>query len=67
MSMTKKDYELIADVIKENFESFKSLEVHPSHYQHLLVSELAKALHQDNVRFDWRKFKQACGVIEGKE
>lgn len=59
--MTKKDYELIAGVIKKEFTAYKELEVHPSHWQYLLVSELAKALHQDNVRFDWRKFKQACG------
>lgn len=60
--MTKKDYELIADVINKNFKSFEDLEVHPSHWQDLLVSELSKALHQDNYRFDWRKFKQACGI-----
>lgn len=60
--MRKKDYELIARVIDKNFKAFKELEVHPSHWQGLLVSELAKELHRDNYKFDWRKFKKLCGI-----
>lgn len=60
--MTKKDYELIAKVIREDFEDFKELKVHPSHWHGLLVSELAMAFHQDNHKFDWLKFKRACGI-----
>ena len=54
--MTRKDYELIADVIKNLDEvidetAFAVLDV-----------RLAGALAGDNPRFDGVKFAQACGV-----
>lgn len=60
--MTKKDYELIADVIKTNFDAFKALDVHPSHWQGLLSGELSRAFAKDNAKFDSYKFAKACGM-----
>jgi hypothetical protein len=60
--MTKKDYELIASVIKGNFKAFEELEIHPSHWQTLLVSELGNKLMDDNPKFDLAKFRRACGI-----
>ena len=54
--MTRKDYELIADVIK-NLD-----EVIDETVFAVLVVRLAGALAGDNPRFDGVKFAQACGV-----
>ena len=54
--MTKKDYELIAEVIKNLDEV-----IDPEAYS-VLVVKLAGALAGDNPRFDGIRFAQACGV-----
>ena len=54
--MTKKDYELIAEVIKNLDEV-----IDPEAYS-VLVIKLAGALAGDNPRFDGVKFAKACGV-----
>lgn len=59
--MTKKDYELIAKVIKESFDGFKELEIHKSHWQGLLCSSLAREFQKENERFDAIKFADASG------
>ena len=50
--MTKKDYILIAKVIKEAKEN--------SIYY--LSYKMADALKTENQRFDYRKFLDACGI-----
>jgi hypothetical protein len=54
--MTRKDYELIADVIKSLDEVIDETAFA------VLVVRLAGALAGDNPRFDGIKFAQACGV-----
>jgi hypothetical protein len=54
--MTKKDYELIADVIKNLDEV-----IEPKAFS-VLVIKLAGALAGDNPRFDGVRFAKACGV-----
>lgn len=62
--MTRKDFVLIAKVIKDNFEAFEKLEVHPSHWQGLLASEFSRELAKTNPQFDSYKFAVACGMKE---
>ena len=54
--MTKKDYELIAEVIKNLDEV-----IEPEAFS-VLVIKLAGALAGDNPRFDGIRFAKACGV-----
>ena len=53
--MTRKDYQLIADVIAVNW--FGSAELKAD-----LANNLADKLEQDNPRFDRARFLTACGV-----
>ena len=58
--MTKKDYELIAQVfadLESDFNNCGSDAVSLS----IVVEELARALGKDNPRFDEDKFVKACG------
>lgn len=54
--MTRKDYELIAEVIRNADEvaSFDSREA--------IAENLASALQRENYRFDRARFLTACGV-----
>ena len=67
MSMTKKDYELIARVVAD-FENrlgnwFNSQERQQRQEIHAeLAHGMANSLEQSNPRFDRAKFLQACGV-----
>ena len=54
-SMTKKDYELIANVIK-NHEWIKGRQD--------MAVEFSIALAKENTRFDYYKFFKACGISE---
>lgn len=62
--MTRKDFVLIAKIIKDNFEAFETLGVDPSHWQGLLTSEFSTALAETNAQFDAYKFAVACGMKE---
>lgn len=65
--MTKKDYELIAGVVKDfdqrlgnwfnGQERQQRQEVHAE-----LAHSMANQLEQDNPKFDRNKFLQACGI-----
>lgn len=70
--MTKKDYELIAGVVKYTTPEFRSDE-HPDSYnagwkdgaarQHAwLRDSLAETLAKNNPKFDRNKFLAACGI-----
>lgn len=55
--MTKKDYELIAEVIatqNKRYPYYNALRIE-------LVNELADALQEENTRFDRLRFLSACG------
>ena len=54
--MTRKDYELIADVIKNLDEVIDETAFA------LLVVKLGSAFVDDNPRFNGVKFAQACGI-----
>lgn len=58
--MTRKDYQLIADVIKtaRKVEQGETVLVSVAH----LVNTLATDLEIDNPRFDRARFLVACGV-----
>ena len=65
--MTKKDYELIANVISHtqshyitNNELAKQKEVIDATLE-VLADELAERLQIDNPRFDFERFMTACG------
>lgn len=75
--MTKKDYELIASVIKKEYERATTLSeyhkkvnepVSSSKWRgqadgaHQVALNLGFALAQDNNRFDKDKFYKACGI-----
>ena len=62
MSMTKKDYELIASTINDELTAFNDLHVHSSHQVKLLVNGIAIALGKSNPKFDRAKFLEACGI-----
>lgn len=57
---TKKDYELVAKVIKQKIENHRS----PEAYMDLedLASDLCDAFEADNEQFDTERFLRACGV-----
>ena len=55
--MTKKDYELIAEVLLNNVSGVAS-----EPYAITLVNDMANALQDDNPKFDRNKFLIACGV-----
>jgi hypothetical protein len=56
--MTRKDYVLIADVIK-NLD-----EVIDSYALEVLADNMADALESDNPRFNRHRFLVACGVYD---
>lgn len=55
--MTRKDYILIADVIKQNHAPHNDSET-----LWRVACALADVLENDNPRFDHSRFMQACGV-----
>lgn len=60
--MTKKDYELIAEHIKEAPKG-----VFNEFYREAFVCGLADKLKNDNPKFDRDKFLTACGIDTGCE
>lgn len=57
--MTKKDYELIARVLK----GLNNGEDNPEVSFTLVVEEFANVLSAENDRFDFDKFVKACGLV----
>lgn len=61
MSMTKKDYELLAEVLNNCYEAKQECNTATV----TLVAEvLADHLQLDNPRFDRNRFLTACGVTQ---
>ena len=62
MSMTKKDYELIAKAISEVIDTamVRDYTASQSHTQILIIEPFAERLERDNPRFDRKKFIDAC-------
>jgi hypothetical protein len=60
--MTRKDYELIAETVRESFSHFDCTKEAP--VKHRLVGDLAHALKTTNPRFDASRFIAACNKQE---
>ena len=60
--MTKKDYIMIAKVIRDNTIINDGMMLEGSINKITMVSALCNELHKDNRLFNARKFIDACGV-----
>ena len=60
--MTKKDYELIARVIKQYLDNGDNDQLDGIGGADKLVRMLTEALQKENTRFDKQKFLKACGL-----
>lgn len=59
--MTKKHFEMLAQLIKEHSAEVYSKENSPARAMHTLAEKLANKLTQENPRFDRSRFLRACG------
>ena len=57
-TMTRKDYQVIAQAIKDTRENYYAENLAIAH----VVGVLASRLKEDNPRFDVYKFVDACGI-----
>jgi hypothetical protein len=64
--MTKKDYELIAKVIKDDEYLWKAIHsgAMGREYQSSIAEAFAKVLRIENPRFNKDKFLVACGITK---
>ena len=63
--MTKKDYELIAEAIRDGIHEHKRVFGEPPHHHvQVLTERIADALARDNPRFQRRRFLDAAGVTD---
>ena len=60
--MTRKDYQLIAEVLKSGMENWKGWDEKPEEVLAGTARSLATQLAKDNPRFDRARFLTACGV-----
>jgi len=59
--MTKKDYIMLARVIKDNTASNDNMRFANSRlYKYSLIDDLSKELKKDNINFNYDKFNNAC-------
>lgn len=52
--MTRKNYIALAGVIKEQYEA--------GTIQPCAIDKIGDVLYEDNPRFDWNRFAEACGL-----
>ena len=58
--MTKKDFELIAGVLKAlRLDKVEHDQMSVQQLKYVIVDDFAKALAKTNPRFDWKKFIEA--------
>lgn len=60
MAMSRKDYEMIAEVMNQSASSLMPQGIRRAVIREL-VSKLSSAFMADNPRFDPEKFTRACG------
>lgn len=60
--MTRKDYKLIAEVLKSGMENWAGWNEKPEEVIAGTARSLATKMAQENPRFDRAKFLEACGV-----
>lgn len=56
--MTRKNYIKLAEVIREQYQT--------GTIQECAIDRIADVLYEDNNRFSWSRFADACGLNEGK-
>ncbi|WP_298585151.1 hypothetical protein [uncultured Kocuria sp.] len=56
--MTRKHYNKLAEVIREQYQQ--------GAIQECAIDRLGDVLYEDNPRFDWGRFAEACGLGEAK-
>lgn len=56
--MTRKHYNKLAEVIREQYQL--------GTIQPCAIDRLGDVLYEDNPRFDWVRFSEACGLAEVK-
>lgn len=61
--MTKKDYILLAQALKDNHPTINDGMIHLSVWNSIVL-DIAKALQSDNPRFDSARFLTACGYTQ---
>jgi hypothetical protein len=60
--MSRKDYELIAAAIKEELTRWGDMtSVAEVQMARAIASRIAKAMQDENIRFDYARFMKACG------
>ena len=69
--MSRKDYELIAKALRSGFMTQPPIPMGSdvdiyANYR-IIVDHMAKALEQDNPRFNPETFRKACGVLINTE
>ena len=66
--MTRKDFELIADAIRDSIINYRTVDRshldEPAAMYYAVVAELSGALARNNPRFDRARFIAACGIKE---
>ena len=62
--MTRKDYQLLADAIRENVRPAGQASPAVRRAVQETARSVAAALHRDNARFDSRRFFIACGLAD---
>ena len=60
--LTKKDFELIARVIREEVDHYRDIEGYVPITHERLVALFVDNLQAANPRFDAGRFREACGV-----
>ena len=60
MSLTKRNYEAIAEIINSLTQDRSARFLHPILYQGRLITDLAAYFLEDNSRFDAERFEAAC-------
>jgi len=60
--MTRKDYNLLAEVIKDTREEFNYLNLSSRELLNALTNKLINRLENDNPRFDSEKFYKASSI-----
>jgi len=63
LEMTKKDFELIADVLRVAGETARLFpELSPVEFHYAIASDFASQLGSTNPRFDRQRFERAAGL-----
>jgi len=57
--MTKKDYVKIAEVLNDCWKHYEN-DPESKYFVEILINDFARMLQNDNSRFNWVRFENAC-------